>query len=72
MNLILPWSANGFIIAGAITNQVPTFAIADTKLYALVLTLLTQDNAKLLHQLKSGFKRTNNLNKYQSKVIIQI
>ena len=42
-----------------------------TKLYFLVVTLLTQDNAKLLQQLKSGFIRTIHWNKYQSKVTIQ-
>ena len=31
-----------------------------------VVTLSTQDNAKLLQQLKSGFRRTINWNKYQS------
>ena len=36
------------------------------KLYVPVVTLSTQDNAKLLQQLKSGFKRTINWNKYQS------
>ena len=36
------------------------FAITDTKLYVPVVTLSTEDNAKLLHQLKSGFKRTIN------------
>ena len=52
--------------------QVPTFAITDTKLYDPVVTLSTQDNVKLLRQLKSGFKRTINWNKYRSKVTIQI
>ena len=42
------------------------FAITETKLYVPVVTLSTQDNAKLLQQLKSGFKRTINWNKYQS------
>ena len=32
------------------------------------MTLSDQDNVKLLVQLKSGFKRTINWNKYQSKV----
>ena len=32
------------------------------------MTLSTQDNAKLLRQLKSGFKRTIKWIKYQSKV----
>ena len=47
------------------------FAIADTKLYVPVVKLLIQENAKQLQQLKSGFKRTINWNKYQSKVSIQ-
>ena len=42
------------------------FAITETKFYASVVTLSTQDNAKLLQQLKSGFKGTINWNKYQS------
>ena len=41
------------------------FAITDTKLFLPVATLSTQNNAKLLQQLKSGFKRTINWNKYQ-------
>ena len=35
-------------------------AIIDTKLYVPVVTLLTQVNAKLFQQIKSGFKRTIN------------
>ena len=41
------------------------FAITETKLYIPVVTLSAQDNAKLLKQLKSGFKRTINWNKYE-------
>ena len=48
-----------------------TFAITDTKLYIPVVTLSTPDNAKLPEQLKSGFKRTINWNKYQSKVLTE-
>ena len=44
------------------------FAITETKLYVPVVTLSTQDNAKLLQQLKSGFKRTINWNKYESSI----
>ena len=44
--------------------------ITDTKRYVPVVTLSTQDNAKLFQQLNSGFKRTINWNKYQSKVLI--
>ena len=40
---------------------------ANAKLYVLVVTWSTQDNAKLLRQLKSGFKRTINEEKNQSK-----
>ena len=36
------------------------FKITDPKLYVPVVTLSTQDNAKLLQQLKSCFKRTIN------------
>ena len=32
------------------------------------VTLSTQDNEKLLQQLKSGFKRTINSNKYESNI----
>ena len=52
-------------------NQVPTFTITDTKGYVPVVNLSTQDNVKLLQQLKSGFKRTINWNKYQSKVSVE-
>ena len=48
------------------------FAITDRKLYVPVVTLSTQDNAKLLQQLKSGFKRTVNWDKYQSKATTQM
>ena len=41
------------------------FVITDTKLYVPVVTLSTQDNTKLPQQLKSGFKRKINWNKYQ-------
>ena len=44
------------------------FAITGTKLYVLIITWSTQNNAKRLQQLKSGFKRTINCNKYHSKV----
>ena len=33
------------------------FAIKDTEIYDPVIILLTQDSAKLLHQLKSGLKK---------------
>ena len=46
----------------------PKFLITDTKLYVPVITLSTQDNAKLLEKLKSGFKGTINWKKYQPNV----
>ena len=53
INLILIWSANCVVFNSA------------TKLYVPLVTLSTQDNAKLLQQLKSECKRTINWNKYQ-------
>ena len=67
VNLILTWSADCIIVSSNDANQNATFAITDTKLYVTVVTLSTQDNAKLLQQLKSGFKRVINWNKYLSK-----
>ena len=52
INLILTWSGNCILISGDIDNKVPTFAITDTKPYVPVVTLLTQDNVKLLDHLK--------------------
>ena len=42
--------------------------MTDAKLYVTVVTLSTQDNAKLLQQIKLSFKRTINWNEYLSKV----
>ena len=67
VNLILTWSANCVIVSTNIANQIATFAITDTKLYIPIVTLSTQDNAKLLQQQKSGFQRVINWNKYLSK-----
>ena len=63
----MTWSADCVIIYTNVANQVPTFTITETNLYVPVVTLSTQDNAKLLPQLKSGFKRTISWNKYLSK-----
>ena len=67
VELILTWSAGCVIIYTDVADQVPTFTITETNLYVPVVTLSTQDNAKLLLQLKSGFKRTINWNNYLSK-----
>ena len=63
VNLILTWSSTCVITNSAGTGS---FAITETTLYVPVVTLSTQDNAKLPQQLKSGFKIRINWNKYQS------
>ena len=67
IELILDWSANCIVIYTDVTNQVPTFTITETSLYVAVVSLSTQDNSKLLPQLKNGFIRTISLNKYLAK-----
>ena len=64
VNLILTWSSTCVITE---SNGAGTFAITDTKLYVPVVTLSTQENTKFFQQLKSGFKRVINWNKYLSK-----
>ena len=60
----MTWSS-----ACVITNSTGagTFKITDTKLYVPIVTFSIQENAKLLQQLKSGFKRVINWNKSLSK-----
>ena len=64
VNLILTWSSTCVITD---SNGVGTFKISDTKHYVPVVTLSIQENAKFLQQLKSGFKRVIDWNKYLSK-----
>ena len=68
VTLDLNWSEKCIIVATDVAAKATTFSITDTKLHAPVVTLSTQDNVKLLEQLKSGFKRTINWNKYQTKI----
>ena len=68
VELILNWSADCVAIYTNVANQVPMFTITDTNLYVPVVTLSTQDNSKLLPQLKNDFRRTiawNNI--YQNR-----
>ena len=65
VNLELTWSRDCVITNSTGEGK---FAITETKLYVPVLTLSTQDNVKLLQQLKSDFKRIINWNKYESSV----
>ena len=67
VNLILTWSSTCVVVSTNIAYQGATFTITDTRLYVPVVTLSTQENAKLLQQLKSGSKRVINWNKYLSK-----
>ena len=64
VNLVLTWSSTCVITD---STGAETFAISGTKRYVPAVTLSTQDNAKLLQQLKSGFKRVIIWNKYLSK-----
>ena len=63
VSLFLTWSSTCVITNSTGERK---FAITDTKLYIPVVTLSTHDNAKLLQQLNSRFRRTIIWNKYQS------
>ena len=68
VNLILNWSASCLIVNTNVANQNATFRITEAKLYVPVVTLWTQDNAKLLTQLKSVLKeQLIGTNIYQSQ-----
>ena len=57
VDLILTWSKDCVITNSTGEGK---FAITETKLYVLVVTLSTKDNEKLLQQLKSGLKKPIN------------
>ena len=65
VELILTWCKD--CVISSATGETK-FAITETKLYVPVVTLSTDDNAKLLQQLKSNFKRKINWNKYESSI----
>ena len=86
INLILTWSKNCVLTSNATIDANPdadpaaaainnptnaTFKITDTKLYVPVVTLSTENDKKLLEQLRTGFKRTIKWNKYRSKMTNQ-
>ena len=66
INLFLTKSASCVIAPTAVAKQGATL-----KLYVMAVTISAEDISKLLQQLKSGFERTINWNKYQSKVSIK-
>ena len=51
INVILTWSVN-CVTSNAAANKDKRFAITDTTLYILVITLSTEDNAELLQELQ--------------------
>ena len=63
VSLFLTWSSTCVITNSTGKGR---FTITGTKLFDPVVTLSTQDNAKLLQHLKSDFRRTIDWNKYQS------
>ena len=65
VELMLTWP-KGCVITDS--TGVEKFAITETKLYVPIVILSIRDNAKLLQQLKSGFKRTINWNEYESSI----
>ena len=55
VSLFLTWSSTCVVTNSSGEGR---FTITDTKLYVPIVTLSTQDNAKLFPQSKSGFRRT--------------
>ena len=64
VELSLNWIENCVLTTSANANKT-TFKITDAKLYVPVVTLSTEDNAKLTKQLNEGFKRPVYWNKYK-------
>ena len=79
IDLILTWSENCVLTSKETRDADPainnptngTFKITDTKLYVPVVTLSTENDKKLLEQLRTGFKRTIKWNKYRSEMTNQ-
>ena len=86
VSLTLTWSKNWVITDEATQDADPNadpsvpeirapggaiFEIEKTKLYVAVVTLSTEDDNKLLEQVKTGFKRTIKWNKYRPEIINQ-
>ena len=83
ISMTLSWQKNCILTSKATKNQIlftnppiaainnPTnavFKITDTKIYVPVVTLSSEEDNELLNQLKSGFKRTIQWNKYMSQM----
>ena len=83
VSLTLTWSENCVItskatreadpdadptVAGINNPRNAVFKITDCKLYVPVITLSSENDNKLLEQLKAGFKRTITWNQYRSEM----
>ena len=86
INLALTWSENCVLTSKATRDVDPhanpavaatdnptnaTFKIIYTKLYVPVVILSTENDKKLLEQLRTGFRRTTKCNKYRSEMTSQ-
>ena len=82
VELILTWSKNCALAdmtardancgnPAIVAPSDATFKITGSKLYVPAVTLLKENDMKLLEQLKSGFKRTIKWNKYRSQITVQ-
>ena len=67
INLMLRWSANCVITYSTCEG---TFEITGTEIYIPVVPLSTQDHAKLLQPLKTGFTRIINWNMSTARPIL--
>ena len=67
VNLILAWSSTCVLAAVGDANQAATICNNLYKTLCSSSNLITQENTKFLQQLKSGFKKVINWNKYLSK-----
>ena len=67
INLMLRWSANCVITCSTCEG---TFEITGTEIYIPVVPLSTQDHAKLLQPLKTGFTRIINWNMSTARPIL--
>ena len=62
----IPAQGGNPAVAAVNNSTNATFKIKDTKLYVPVVTLLAENDKKLLEKLRTGFKRTIKWNKHRS------
>ena len=75
IELSLKWIENCILTINPNANNninKATFTITDAKFYVPIVTLKTEDNAKLSKLLSAGFKRSIYWNKYQVILPINI